>query len=225
MSGEAHAPKFRQGWSHENKKEPSGNCPDKKKVNGKTDYCSRKEHCEKSNVYKDCVGQKKKAKEGSGHVNEPLTKEEQERLDNQQFFIGTGNRHYYVKAIGAKVSPYYNVQLLITEGRTRSLNTIRIKDAGHFIGTRSLVEIEAASSTWLKLEESELPADGKTGMIDILISGTLENHDRAKTMINKILEESELPADGKTGMIDILISGTLENHDRAKTMINKIVSQ
>ena len=37
--------------------------------------------------------------------------------------------------------------------------------------------------------ESELPADGKTGMIDILISGNLENNDRAKTMINAIVLE------------------------------------
>ncbi|GJW69569.1 hypothetical protein Tco_0126486 [Tanacetum coccineum] len=66
MSGEAHPLKCCEGCPHENEKETSGNCPDKKKVNGETDDCSRKNG-------------KNKAKEGSGHVREALTKEEQER--------------------------------------------------------------------------------------------------------------------------------------------------
>lgn len=53
----------------------------------------------------------------------------------------------------------------------------------------SLAEIQVVSSTWLKLEEFELPAHGKTGMIDILISGALENNDCAET-INTIMSET-----------------------------------
>ncbi|GKB38545.1 leucine-rich repeat-containing protein [Tanacetum coccineum] len=259
MSGEAHPRKCCEGCPHENNKETSGNCPDKKKVNnGETGDCSRKEHCEKSNVCKDCGRPKKKAKEGSGHVNEPLTKEQLERLDAQPFIIRTDNHHYYVKTIGGEMLVYDLISSILGENdemleyifrRSRASIAIitdlramqyqeaiiefsgtaaEIKEAtrlvsqaiitkypvdsvpeamlpenilhgkmalpkhqaGHFIGKGSLVEIEAASSTWLKLEESDLPADGKTGMIDILISGTLENYVRAKTMINKIVSEA-----------------------------------
>nr|GEX53965.1 hypothetical protein [Tanacetum cinerariifolium] len=91
MSGEAHN-SVPPDNSHHKKKESSGKCPDMKINGGEGECkdCGRKTSCSGN----------KKAKEGSGHVNEPLTKEEQERLDNQQFFIGTGNRHYYVKTIG-----------------------------------------------------------------------------------------------------------------------------
>ncbi|GJW56539.1 hypothetical protein Tco_0103270 [Tanacetum coccineum] len=46
MSGEAHPLKCCEGCPHENKKETSGNCHDKKKVNGETVDCSRKKRCE-----------------------------------------------------------------------------------------------------------------------------------------------------------------------------------
>nr|GFA41140.1 hypothetical protein [Tanacetum cinerariifolium] len=45
--------------------------------------------------------------------------------------------------------------------------------------------------------ESKLPANGKMGMIDILIFGTLENYDRAKTMINKIVSHTQTREDKK----------------------------